>query len=156
MKRLYESHGVSNNIPNSKKPCTRRQTKMKNAEARREITPPTTTLHKLPAEFRDNIFKLTMLMETISMPARQRHRRPVQVTPPLLIALRCDPYLYEEALAVYYQINTFKISKNNFNSLRNDLSPAMLGLIRNLHIEIKWVAQMITWNLSLTKVAVLS
>ncbi|KAH8597795.1 hypothetical protein B0O99DRAFT_684506 [Bisporella sp. PMI_857] len=95
------------------------------------------TLHKLPPEIRLIIFEDVLAMQ--DKPVRKDGRdwlgRP-RLTPPLLIALRADQPMYQEALEIYYSKNLFTICIHNFTTARDDLLPHVLSLIRNLKIEL--------------------
>lgn len=59
-------------------------------------------------------------------------------TPPLLIALRADQQLYQEALALFLRLNTFKLHKRNNWEVGDMKDTAMHG-IRALNVEFWYV-----------------
>jgi hypothetical protein len=98
------------------------------------------SFHALPPEIRFIIYKECLATGTgLDTTAHPGYQRPVQNTPPLIIALRPDPALYHEALVIFYTFNVFIVSKNNFDDLSSDLSERALAMVRQLHIKVEYV-----------------
>lgn len=56
-------------------------------------------------------------------------------TPSLLIALRADPEMYEEALESYYRINTFRLTRLAVAAIDDDLSEKTLNSVRKIIVD---------------------
>ena len=97
----------------------------------------TNTLHKLPPEIRLLIFEdvLTLEDKPVRKDGRDLLGRP-RPTPSLLMALRGDLAMYQEALEVFYYKNIFTINIHNFVTVKDNLSSYVLSLIKNLKIEL--------------------
>ncbi|KAF8849578.1 hypothetical protein BDZ45DRAFT_680434 [Acephala macrosclerotiorum] len=79
---------------------------------------------RFPAEIREMIFQGCITNATNS------HKR----TPKILIALRCDPEIYQEALRCYYKLNSFTLEQANLSKC-SELSLKVLGNIEKLKIK---------------------
>lgn len=55
-------------------------------------------------------------------------------TPPLLVALRADPQLYQEALSTFRKLNTFKLHRGN-KWMTGDMNPSAIQSIRALTVD---------------------
>ena len=75
----------------------------------------------------------------------KRPSRTLQPAPNFLAALRADPDLYPEALAVFYKINTLPLTKKSFVSF-NELSKKTLGSIQQLAIFRTYVVHPLLTN----------
>ena len=85
-----------------------------------QVTTSPLALRRFPTELRDMIFKDCLQIEEGKSPA-------------LLIALRGDKELYEEALEVYYKTNYCSMGKAMIQRI-NDLSPKAISRIKDIRI----------------------
>lgn len=107
------------------------ETKSEEPENPKKVIPSTTsecTLHRLYPELRIQIYKLAMIIDAKT-----------KAGPPLLAALRGDKKLYAEALDVYYSVNTFKMTGNNFRSFYYDdcISSKLQESIVHLEVDLR-------------------
>jgi hypothetical protein len=89
-----------------------------------EIVQTRSLLQKLPPELREKIFKPNLQFRVWSAKF-----------PALIAALRGEPNLYSEALAILYKINQFKLNTCNELHFRS-CHQMVLGNIRHLFIDI--------------------
>lgn len=112
-------------------------------------------LWKVPSEVRALIFAQSFLhwnydneFEAIMdgiFSSSSHHNDKSKPVPSLLAALRVVPNLYSEALEVFYEVNTFSLSKQTyvgFNNLRVDT----IKLIQNLYIVITSVLLSLSYS----------
>jgi hypothetical protein len=92
--------------------------------------PTACVLHSLPLEIRDMVFKECLVMD-------KKQPRATRATPALLIALRGDWALYQEALKWFYALNRFTLTKHNFNTSFSTLSTTSIALMKNLSVELE-------------------
>src|ERR1700709_966269 len=84
-------------------------------------------LWKLPPEIRIMSYPVALRVEDICHPT----------TPTLLAALRPDPDLYNEALAVYYEINIFEITVANIDGYEGNISEEIISQVRAVNIQLE-------------------
>jgi hypothetical protein len=88
---------------------------------------PTTSLRCLPTEIRDMIFENILTLPQLTYLEKQPE------SPAIIVALRPNPELYQEALQIHYKRNTFRITSNNFAAILKLKTP-YLGSIRSLMV----------------------
>lgn len=82
------------------------------------------TLNKIPPEIRDQIFNLTLDEEWTGQ------------MPTLIKALRTDPKIYNEAIAIFYRMKyTYVLSSRNSWGL-GSMSEAVLKTIKKVKISV--------------------
>lgn len=104
-------------------------------------------LRRLPPELREMIYKFALILpvksEEVSTFYNKKTRslkstpRKLCPSPSFLAALRVEPYLYSEALNVFYQINSFPLTGETYHSFMELKTPA-LALIKNLKIYLSY------------------
>jgi hypothetical protein len=104
------------------------------------MEPSSKALRRVAPEIRSMIFKYAHLL-----PDPPVHQRPYPV-PFLLPALRATPDLYNEALEVYYRINTFALNVETFRGFKN-LKIETIKLIRNMYIIFTYVLQELVYQI---------
>lgn len=86
---------------------------------------PPISLRYLPTEIRDMVFEYLLTFPKVTYLEQQPK------TPAIIVALRPEPKVYDEALQIYYKRNTFRITSHNFESVQQ-LERTYISSVRDL------------------------
>jgi hypothetical protein len=90
------------------------------------------SLHVLPPELRVAIYEQCLKLDYVV----GWNKRDPPHPPGLIQALRPDKDLYDEALAVYYQNNSFELNQHNFCTFRTETSFWVLEHVKALNLNV--------------------